>query len=116
MPRRRLELQPRRTPPCQHLSTSSRIRYRSGEGALRWSYLLCHGPPVAVAPQPASPELLGSQELPALSQKVPLLVMPLVVRRAGTPRVVAHSEVPADGRVDGRCSCVRCNGYEPSII
>jgi hypothetical protein len=101
---------------CQHLGTSSQIRYRSGEGAIRWSCLLCHGPPVAAAPQPASPELLGSQELPALSQKVPLLAMPLAVRRAGTPGVVARSEVPADRRVDDRCSCVRCDGYEPTII
>jgi hypothetical protein len=105
-----------RTPPHPHLGTSSRIRYRSGEGALRWSCLLCHGPPVAAAPQPVSPELLGSQELPALSQKVPLLAMPLAVRRAGTLEVVARSEVPTDRWVDGLCSCVRCDRYEPSII
>jgi hypothetical protein len=66
--------------------------------------------------QPASPEPLGSQEPPALSQKVPLLVMPLVVCRVGTLEAAAHSEVPADRQVDGRCSCVRCDGYEPSII
>jgi hypothetical protein len=73
-------------------------------------------PPVAAAPQPVSPEPLGSQEPPALSQKVPLLVMPLVVRRAGTLGATTHSEVPAARRVDDRCSCVRCGGYEPSII
>jgi hypothetical protein len=73
-------------------------------------------PPVAAAPQPASPEPLGSQEPPALSQKVPLLVRPLVVRRAGTLEATAHSEVPADRRVDDRCSYMRCGGYEPSII
>jgi hypothetical protein len=106
----------RRTPPRQHLGTSSRLRYRSGEGAPRWSCLLCHGPPVVVAPQPASPEPLGSQEPPVLSRKVPLLVMPLVVCRVGTLETTAHSEVPADRRVDGRCSCVRCSGYEPSNI
>ncbi len=82
----------------QHLGTSSQVRYRSREDALRWSCLLCHGP-LIVALQPASPELLGSQELLALSQKVPLLAMPLAVRRAGTPGVVARSEVPADRRV-----------------
>jgi hypothetical protein len=68
------------------------------------------------APWPVSPQLLGSLELPTLSQKVPLLVIPLAVRRARTPGVVARSEVPADRRVDGRCSCVLCDGYEPSII
>jgi mono/diheme cytochrome c family protein len=71
-------------------------RYRSGEGALRRSCLPCHGPSVAAAPQPASPKPLGSQEPPALYQKVPLLVMPLVVRRAGTLEAAAHSEEPAD--------------------
>jgi hypothetical protein len=100
--RRGPELWPRRTPPHQHLGTSSRIRYRSGEGALRWSCLLYHGPPVAATPWPASLELLGPQELPALSQKVPRLVMPLAVHRAGTPGVVARPEVPADRRVDDR--------------
>jgi hypothetical protein len=88
----------------------------AGGGALCWSCLLCPGPPVAAAPHPASPEPLGSQEPPALSRKVPLLVMPLVVRRAGTLEAAAHSEVPADRWVDGRCSCVWCGGYEPSII
>jgi hypothetical protein len=95
--------------PEGHLGTSSRLRYRSGEGTLHWSCLsLCHGPPVAAAPQQASPEPLGSQEPPALSRKVPLLVMTL--------EAAAHSKVPADRRVDGQCSCVRCDGYEPSII
>jgi hypothetical protein len=110
------KIQPRRTPPRQHLGTSSQLRYRSGEGALRWSCLLCPGPLVAAAPQSASPKPFGSQGPPALSRKVPLLVMPLVVRRAGTLEAVAHSEVPADRRVDDWCSCVRCGGYEPSII
>jgi hypothetical protein len=104
------------TPPRQHLGTSSRLRYRSGEGVLRWSCLLYHGPLVVATPQPASPEPLGSQEHPALSRKVPLLVMPLVVRRAGTLEVATHFKVPADQQVDGRCSCVRCGRYEPSII
>jgi hypothetical protein len=84
-------------------------------GALRRSCLLCHGPPV-VALQLGSPEPLGFQEPLALSQRVPLLVMPLVVCRAGTLKAAACSEVPADRRVDGRCSCVRCSGYEPSNI
>jgi hypothetical protein len=39
-----------------------------------------------------------------------------VVRRAGTLEATAHFEVPADRRVDGRCSYVPCGGYEPSII
>jgi hypothetical protein len=90
-------------------------RYRSGEGALHWSCLLCHGP-LVVALQPVSHEPLGSQEPLALSRRVPLLVMPLVVCRAGTLEAMARSEVPADRRVDGRCSCVRCGGYEPSNI
>jgi hypothetical protein len=87
----------------------------SQEGALRWSCLLCHGPPIVAAPQPVSPEPLGSQEPPALSRKIPLLVMPLVVCQVGTLKAAAHSEVPADRRADDRCSCVRCGGYEPSI-
>jgi hypothetical protein len=49
-------------------------------------------------------------------KRFPLLVMPLGVRLAGTLEVAAHSEVPADRRVDDRCFCVRCGGYEPSII
>jgi hypothetical protein len=81
------------------------------------SCLLCHGPPV-VALQLASPEPLGSQDplAPSLSRRVPLLVMPLVVCRARTLEAAARSEVPADQRVDGRCSCVRCGGYKPSNI
>jgi hypothetical protein len=35
----------------QHLGTSSRPRYRSGEGALHRSYVPCHGPPATAAPQ-----------------------------------------------------------------
>jgi hypothetical protein len=38
------------------------------------------------------------------------------VCRAGTLEAAAHSEVPADQRVDDRCSYVRYGGYEPSII
>jgi hypothetical protein len=34
-------------------------------------------------------------------------MMLLAVRRAVTPRVVAHFEVPTDQRAVGRCSCVR---------
>jgi hypothetical protein len=49
-------------------------------------------------------------------RRVPLLVMPLVVCRPGTLEAAARSEVPADRWVDGRCSCVQCDGYEPSII
>jgi hypothetical protein len=86
-----------------------------GEVALHRSCLLCHGPSV-VALQLVSPELLGSQEPLALSRRVPLLVMPLVVGRARTLEAVARSEVPADRQVDGRCSCVQYDGYEPSII
>ncbi len=86
-----------------------------GEGVRRWSCLLCYGPPV-VALQLASPEQLGSQEPLALSQRVPVLVMPLVVCRAGTLEAATRFEVPADRRVDGRCSCVRYGGYEPSNI
>jgi hypothetical protein len=37
-------------------------------------------------------------------------------RQAVTPRAVAHFVVPADKRVDGRCSCMRCGECEPSII
>jgi hypothetical protein len=106
----------RRTPPHQHLGTSSQLRYRSGKGALCWSCLPCHGPQVDAAPQPESPKPLGSQEPLALSQKFPLLVMALVVRRTGTLEAATHSKVPADRRGDRRCSCVRCGEYEPSII
>jgi hypothetical protein len=70
------------------------------EGALYWSCLPCHDPQAAATPQQASSRLLGSQEPLALSQRVPLLVMPLVVHRAGTLGAAAHSEVPADQRVD----------------
>jgi hypothetical protein len=59
---------------------------------------------------------LGSQEPLALSRKVPLVVMPLVVCRAGTLAAAARSEVPADRQVDDQCACVRCDGYEPSNI
>jgi hypothetical protein len=95
--------------------TGSQVLYRSGEVALHQSCLLCHGPSV-VALQLASPEQLGSQEPLALSRRVPLLVMPLVVCQARTLEAAACSEVPADRQVDGWCSCVRCDGYEPSNI
>jgi hypothetical protein len=103
-------------------STTSTSRYifsssaSLGEGTLCWPCLLYHGPSATAAPQLASPEPLGSQDPPALSQKVSLPVMLLVVRRAGTPRVVAHSEVPANQWAVGRCSCVRYGECEPSII
>jgi hypothetical protein len=93
----------------------AQVRYRTGEVALHRSCLLCHGPPV-VALQLASPEQLGSQEPLALSRRVPLLVMSLVVCWAGTLEAAACSEVPADRQIDGRCYCVRCDGYEPSNI
>jgi hypothetical protein len=89
-------------------STSSASRYifsssvSLGGGCSLWSCLLCHGPPVVATPQPASPKPLGSQEPLALSRKVPLLVMPPMVCRAGTLEATAHSEVPADRWVDGR--------------
>jgi hypothetical protein len=66
-----------------------------GEVALHRSCLLCHGPPV-VALQLVSPEPLGSQGPLALSRRVPLLVMPLVVGRAGTLEAAARSVVPTD--------------------
>jgi hypothetical protein len=106
----------RMTPPHLHLGTSSHPRRRSGECTLHWPCHLCLGPLAATAPQQASPESLCSQEPPALSQKVPLLVMPLMVHRAVNPGVVARSEVPADQKAVGRCSCVRYGEYEPSII
>jgi hypothetical protein len=102
-------------------STSSASRYIFSGSLLLWevsfhqSCLLCHGP-LVVAQQLVSPEQLGSQEPLALSRRVPLLVLPLVVCRAGTVEAAARSEVPADRQVDGRCSCVRCDGYEPSNI
>jgi hypothetical protein len=71
---------------------------------------------VVVALQPVSPEPLGSLEPLALSRRVPLLVMPLMVCRAGTLEATSHSEVPADRQVDGWCSSVWCDGYEPSNI
>ncbi len=101
--------------PRQHLGTSSQVRYRLEEVVLHQSYLLCQGPPV-VDLQLANPEQLGSQEPLALSRRVPLLELPLVVGRAGILEVAARSEVPADRQVDGRCSCVQYDGYEPSII
>jgi hypothetical protein len=114
--RRGSEIRPRRTPPRPRLGTSSRIQYRLGEGALRWSCLQCYGPLVVAAPQQACPKPLGSQEPPALSRRVPLLVMPLVVGQVGTLGAAAHSEVPAHRWVDDQRSCVRCGGYEPSNI
>jgi hypothetical protein len=113
---RGLEIRPRRTPTHQHLGTSSHLQYRSEEGALCWSCLRCYNPPVVAVPQPTCPEPLGSQEPPVLSRRVPLLVMTLMVCRAGTLEAAAHSEVPADRWVDDQCSCVRCGGYEPSNI
>jgi hypothetical protein len=96
-------------------STSSASRYifsgsvSLGEVALHPFCLLCHGP-LVVAQQ------LGSQEPLVLSRRVPLLVLPLMICRAGILEATTHSEVPADQWVDGRCSCVQCDGYEPSII
>jgi hypothetical protein len=98
------------------VGTSSHTPCRSGEVALCQPCPLSHGPPVAAAPQQVSPEPLGSQGPPTLSQKVPAPVMHAEARRAVTPRAMAHFEVPADQRVDGRCSCMRCGKCEPSII
>jgi hypothetical protein len=78
--------------------------------------LLYLGPSNAAAPQPVSPESLGPQEPPALSQKAPLPVMLLVVHWAVTPGVVARFEVPANQWAIGRCSCVWYGECEPSII
>jgi hypothetical protein len=103
-------------------STSSASRYifsasvSLGEAALRRSCLPGHGHQAAAAPQQASPGWLGSREPSVLSQKVPPPVMCLEVRQAVSPKVVALAEVPADRRADGRCSCARYNGYEPSIL
>ena len=102
-------------------STSSASQYifsgsvSLGGGCLHRSCLLCHGS-LVVALQLVSPEQLGSQEPLALSRRVPPLVLPLVVCRAGILEAAARSEVPADRWVDGRCSCLRCGGYEPSNI
>jgi hypothetical protein len=113
---RELELQPRRTAPHPNLGTSSRPRRRSGEGTLRWLCLLYLGPSAAAAPQQVSSEPLGSQEPPALSQKAPLPMMLLAMRRVVTPGVVARFEVPADQWAVDRCSCMRYGECEPSII
>jgi hypothetical protein len=63
-----------------------------------------------------NPEQLGSQEPLALSRRVPLLELPLVVCRAGILEAAARSEVPADQQVDDRCFCVQYDRYELSII
>jgi hypothetical protein len=105
----------RRTPPRPYLSTSSCPLCCLGEVALHRPCLLCHGSPAAPPPQQVSPEPTGSQGPQALSQKVPP-VMRIEVRRAVTPRAVAHFEVPADQWVVDRCSCVWCGECEPSII
>jgi hypothetical protein len=114
--RRELELRPRRTAPNTHLGTSSSPRCRSGECTLHWPCLLYLGPSAAAAPQQVSPELLGSQEPPALSQKVPLPVMLLAVCRVVTPGVLACVEVPTDQWAVSRCSCIQYGECEPSII
>jgi hypothetical protein len=103
-------------------STSSVSRYifsfsvLLGEVALHRPCLLCHGSLATAAPQQASPESLGSQGQPALSQKAPPLVMRAKACGAVTPGAVAYSEVPVDQWVDGHCSCVRYGECEPSII
>jgi hypothetical protein len=86
------------------------------EGTLHWRCLQCPSSSAAIAPQQASPKPLGSRGPLALSKKAPLPVIHLEVRRAVTPGVVAHFEVPADQRADGWCSCVRYGECEPSII
>jgi hypothetical protein len=86
-----------------------------GEVVLHQSYPLYRGPRVVALPL-ANPEQLGSQEPLALSRRVPPLKLPLVVCQAGILEAAARSEVPSDRQVDSRCSCVRCGGYEPSII
>jgi hypothetical protein len=108
-------MQLQRTPPRQRLGTTSPVRYRSGKVVLHQSCPMYRGPPV-VALLLANPKQSGSQEPLALSQRVLPLKLPLVVCRAGILEAVARSEVPADRQVDGRCSCMRCGGYEPSII
>jgi hypothetical protein len=45
-----------------------------------------------------------------------LLFIGLVVCRAGTLEAAACSEVLADRQVDDWCSCMQCDGYEPSNI
>jgi hypothetical protein len=96
----------RRTPPHPHLGTSSHPRCHSAEGTLHWPCLLHPSPSVAAAPQQASPEPLGSQGPPTLSQKDPLHVMLLAVRRAVTPRVVAYFKVPlTNGQSAGALAC-----------
>jgi hypothetical protein len=105
--------------PKDSTSSASRYnfsgRYHSGEVVLHQSYPLYRGPPI-VALLPVNPEQSGSQEPLALSRRVPPLKLPLVVCRARILEAAAHSEVPTDRQVDNRCSCVRCDGYEPSII
>jgi hypothetical protein len=106
-------------PRCSSRAQSLSVRtgaLTTKECTLRWSCLLYLGPSAAAAPQQASPELLGSQEPPALSQKAPLYVMLLAVRRALTPGVVACFEVPAGQRAVSQCSCMRYGECEPSII
>jgi hypothetical protein len=63
-----------------------------------------------------SPEPLGPQGPPALSQKSPPPVMHLEVQRVVPPEVVAQVEEPADQRADSRCSCMRYGECEPYII
>jgi hypothetical protein len=87
------------TSPASRYIFSSSVSLGGGCSSLVLSSMLWSS---VVAPQPVCPKPLGSQELPALSRRVPLLVMPLVVCRAGTLEVAAHSEVPADRRVDNQ--------------
>jgi hypothetical protein len=63
-----------------------------------------------------SPGLLGSPVPSTQSQKAPPPEICAAVHRAVAPMIVARSEVPADQRVDDRCSCVQYDEYEPSII
>jgi hypothetical protein len=60
-----------------------------------------------------SVSLRGSCSSSVLSS---VLGLPLVVCRAGILEAAARSEVPVGRQVDGRCSYVRCGGYEPSNI
>jgi hypothetical protein len=114
--RRGPEFQPLRTPPQLHLGTSSHSPCRSREVALHRSCLLRHGSLAAAASQQESPEPLGSQGPPDLSQKAPPPLMCAAAHRSVTPGAVAHSEVPVDQWANSRCSCVRCGECEPSII